>query len=347
MPSAGWGFLLIASQGPALAMRPAASQNTPMKKTLLSLSGSLLAALALSACGADAPVADNASTTVPSSDPATASRVPTTETAQIGMMAAHDMTTRPYATPRSFDYMPPGGMLVFSATADWRHDSGISGANAFWSRLSDDRGVGLFITEDPRIFDDADKLAKFGVIVMNSATGDVLSASQQQAIEAFVEGGGGLVAQHAMGDSSLAKTWPWWEAQLGTEFISHPFDPQFQEADVVTLAQGHPVMDGLGSGFSMSDEWYTFTGVPSGDVVLLAGLDESTYSPVNKVYGQEDLRMGPRPSDHPIVWARCPGEGRVVYSALGHKADSYDVAEHRRLLENALAWVQADGPGCP
>ena len=83
---------------------------------------------------------------------------------------------------------------------------------------------------------------------------------QQIAIQNFVEDGGGLIAQHAMGDSSLAKTWPWWETQLGTEFISHPADPQFQTADVVTLAPNHPVMEGIGASFSHTDEWYTFTG---------------------------------------------------------------------------------------
>ena len=252
--------------------------------------------------------------------------------------------TSAFAFPRSYEYMPDGAVLVFSATRDWRHDSGIAGAAAFWSRHADDTGTGLFITEDPRVFDQ--DLSKFSVIVLNSPTGDILSPSQQSAVEAFVQNGGGLVAQHAAGDSSLAGTWPWWEAQLGTEFISHPFDPQFQTADVVTLAE-HPVMEGLGERFNMSDEWYTFTQVPNGEVVLLAGLDESTYSPVNKVYGQEDLRMGPEPSDHPVVWARCPGEGRVVYSALGHKADAYDDPNHQRLLLNALEWVQADGPGCP
>ena len=252
--------------------------------------------------------------------------------------------TARFAFPRSYEYMPDNAVLVFSTTRDWRHDSGIAGASAFWSRHSDDTGRGLFITEDPRVFDE--DLSKFGVIVLNSPTGDILSPGQQAAIETFVEGGGGLIGQHAAGDSSLAKTWSWWEDQLGTEFVSHPADPQFQEADVVTLSD-HPVMDGLGERFNMSDEWYTFTQVPEGEVVLLAGLDESTYSPVNKVYGPEDLSMGPNPEDHPVVWARCPGEGRVVYSALGHKADAYDDANHRQLLLNALAWVQADGPGCP
>lgn len=249
--------------------------------------------------------------------------------------------------PRSVEYTPDGATLIFSATTDWRHDSGIAGASAFWAREADENGSGLYTTEDARVFT-PEFLKKFGVIVMNSATGDVLSKDQQDAIQGFVENGGGLIAQHAMGDSSLAGFWPWWETQLGTEFISHPADPQFQTADVVSLAPSHPVMAGLGAKFSHSDEWYTFTGPVSGDVVVLAGLDESTYSPVNKVYGVEDLRMGPEPSDHPIVWAKCPGKGKIVYSALGHKADAYDSEPHTTLLKNAMKWVRSEGDtGCP
>lgn len=256
-----------------------------------------------------------------------------------------------FVWPMSYEYMPDGAVLVFSATQGWRHDSGISASSAFWARVTDDAGRGFFMTEDARIFR-KDRLKKFSVIILNSPTGRVLDADQQKALQAFVEAGGGLIAQHAAGDSSLADHWLWWEQQLGTKFVSHPADPQFQDADVVTLAQGHPVMDELGDRFNQNDEWYTFTRVPEGEVVLLAGLDESTYSPVNKVYGVEDLRMGPEPADHPIVWARCPGQGRMVYSALGHKADSYDNPKHRRLLTNALAWVDADqgqagGEGCP
>ncbi|MEP4051111.1 MAG: ThuA domain-containing protein [Litorimonas sp.] len=275
-----------------------------------------------------------AAQTSPTADPA-----PVTDTATTSKAG--------FVWPRSYDYMPEGATLVFSATTNWRHDSGIAGAQAFWAREADTNGTGIYITEDSRVFSDKN-LEKFDVIVMNSATGDVLTKDQQAAIERFVENGGGMIAQHAMGDSSLAEFWPWWETQLGTEFVSHPADPQFQEADVVSLASSHPVMAGLGAKFSHIDEWYTFTGPVAGDVVVLAGLDESTYSPLNKVYGVEDLRMGPEPSDHPIIWAKCPGQGKIVYSALGHRTDAFDSEPHAKLLKNAMAWVRSESnQGCP
>jgi type 1 glutamine amidotransferase len=111
-------------------------------------------------------------------------------------------------------------------------------------------------------------------------------------------------------------------------------------------------MAGSKDEFSHTDEWYSFDGPVTGQVTVLAGLDESSYSPVNNVYGEvSDLRMGPEASDHPIIWAKCPGQGRMVYSALGHNIASFDNHAHQKLLRNAMAWVRkesdVDGEFCP
>lgn len=254
--------------------------------------------------------------------------------------------------PRSFGYLGENSILVFSGTQDWRHDSGISAASNFWASETDEKGIGLFTTEHPEIFD-PQYLSKFSVIVFNNMTGkDLLSDEQKVAIQTFAESGGGLILQHGSGDGSVGEGWPWYKDMVGTVFIGHPADPQFQTARVVTLVADHPVMSGLAEGFSHNEEWYSFDGPVSGKVTVLAGLDESTYSPRNDVYGDvSDLRMGPEPFDHPIIWAKCPGEGRMVYSALGHHVQSYETEAHLTLLKNAMAWVRKEsdptGETCP
>jgi type 1 glutamine amidotransferase len=47
--------------------------------------------------------------------------------------------------------------------------------------------------------------------------------------------------------------------------------------------------------------------------------------------------------DHPVIWSRCIGEGRSLYTALGHKAEAYDNAQYTVLLENAIAWAMTAG----
>jgi type 1 glutamine amidotransferase len=118
--------------------------------------------------------------------------------------------------------------------------------------------------------------------------------------------------------------------------------PQFQEARLQVLEPAHPVMSGIANNFMAFDEWYTFEAPPSNDFIVLVGLDESSYSPVNKVYGdRSDLRMGPTPADHPIIWARCYGvnNARSVFTSMGHRYETYEAKEASLILKNALNWV--------
>lgn len=246
-------------------------------------------------------------------------------------------------------YMPKPQILIFSGTAAWRHEDGIAGGDQFWISHAEAEGLGYLTTERPATFN-ADVLKDVSVVVLNSSTGPVLNAEQRQVLREFVKGGGGIVATHGSGDAS--HEWDWYQDTLiGPRFVSHPMAPQMQAADVVTLTAGHPVLNGVPARFSHVDEWYTFEGALNGDFTPIAGLDESTYSPVNTVYGdRSDLRMGPNPIDHPIIWSRCVGEGRIVYSALGHTSETYENPHHQTILKNALDWASAktdpDGAFC-
>ncbi|MBU6268663.1 MAG: ThuA domain-containing protein, partial [Sphingomonadales bacterium] len=67
--------------------------------------------------------------------------------------------------------------------------------------------------------------------------------------------------------------------------------------------------------------------------VLLA-VDEKTYNPEG-MFGK-NLRMG---NDHPVVWWHCQGKGRVLYSALGHRAEAFAEPQNVTLLTNAIGWA--------
>ena len=63
---------------------------------------------------------------------------------------------------------------------------------------------------------------------------------------------------------------------------------------------------------------------------------------LNTVYGERsDLRMGPKPADHPIIWARCLGENqaRSVFTAMGHRYETYETEEAQLILKNMLNWA--------
>lgn len=252
--------------------------------------------------------------------------------------------------PPISEHMKSPSILVFSKTREWRHEDGIAGANLHMIKLARKLGYGTFSTENGAVFND-ENLARFKLVVMNNFTGDGLSPTQEKALQDWVEAGGGLLALHGSGDASHSD-WPWYaDNVIGPTFIGHPAAPQFQDARIENLAPEHPVMAGIPAEWTANDEWYSFDSLPMADFTLLAGLDESTYSPVNTKYGDvSDLRMGEGAQNHPIIWSRCLGEGRTVFSAIGHRETAYDSVIYQKLLENAANWVakttDAEGAGC-
>lgn len=257
-------------------------------------------------------------------------------------------TVQATATPKTAPYLPPHlgepAMLIFSKTKGWRHDGGIAGGNLYAYRLATANGLKTLTTEDADHFN-PETLAKFDVIFLSSATGRFLDAVQTAAFRDWLEAGGGVIAVHGAGDGSGADDGMWWyqEAMIGPLFIGHPAAPQFQDAALNVLAPQHPVMAGLPARFTLNDEWYSFDGVPGPEFTILAGLDETTYSPVNNKYGDvSDLRMGEGAQNHPIIWSRCIGMGRVVYAAMGHEPEAFDAPEYQKILENSLSWVRKE-----
>jgi type 1 glutamine amidotransferase len=108
----------------------------------------------------------------------------------------------------------------------------------------------------------------------------------------------------------------------------------------------HPVLRGLPDIWQHEEEWYSWEKSPRAEgFTILATIDEDSYSPVQKFMGEErDLHMG----DHPVVWTNCIGEGRSVYTAMGHKAEAFEQSQVLLLIENALTWlIEASAEGCP
>lgn len=225
--------------------------------------------------------------------------------------------------------------LIFSKTNSFRHNDGITGARQLFDELAERRGWAFFHSENSALFD-AEHLARFDVVVFSNASGNMMSDEQDQAFQKWLEAGGGWIGIHAAGDGSH-KEWTWYQDTLiGSPFTAHVMDPQTQEARVVVEDRDHPVTRGLPAEYQHSEEWYSWeqSARTHGMNVLLT-VDESSYSPWSKMMGAErDLRM----TDHPIVWWRCVGDGRALYTTMGHWADAYSTPNYAKLLENAVEW---------
>lgn len=257
--------------------------------------------------------------------------------ALLGASAAAQTARDPHLPAPTFDALAPAlpagmkdGVLIVSKTNGWRHLEHIPHSNVVIAALAKAAGRASFVTENAAVFNDA-LLARFRVVVLNSATGDILTPEQCAAFARWMTRGGGLVALHGATDGSNG--WAEYHARVvGADYAGHPGGKdQFQSARVVIDAPGHPVMKGVRLPWAPVDEWYSYKTSPrGGGMTVLARIDEASYRP------GDGRVMG---ADHPVVWTSAWGRGRVVSATLGHTAEAYDDANYRRLIGNAIAWV--------
>lgn len=214
-------------------------------------------------------------------------------------------------------------VLVYTRTTGYRHDSIPAGAAAL-VELAAAAGFRPEATEDPDAFT-PDRLARCAAVVLLSTTGTVLTDAGRAAFEAYVRGGGGVLAVHAAANAE--PDWPFYGELLGTRFAGHP---EIQPGTVCVDAPGHPATAALPARWEWTDEWYDFTSNPRPTGVhVLARADETSY---------EGGTLGP---DHPLVWSRetGPGGGRFLFTALGHSPEAYADPAFRSHLAGALTWV--------
>ncbi|MFE9740868.1 ThuA domain-containing protein [Streptomyces sp. NPDC006477] len=221
--------------------------------------------------------------------------------------------------------MPPtDDVLIYTRTAGYRHESIPDGAAAL-TELAQGLGRTVEVTEDPGVFTPG-RLGRCAVVVLLSTTGNVLTPEGRTAFEAYLRGGGALLAVHAAANAE--PDWPFYGELLGTRFDGHP---EVQPGLVLVDGHDHPATAPLPDRWAWTDEWYNFTSHPrdADGVRVLARADESTY------------RGGTHGDDHPLVWCRDVDRGRVLFTALGHAPEAYRDPVFRAHLSGALAWLTA------
>ncbi|MDA8366202.1 MAG: ThuA domain-containing protein [Actinomycetota bacterium] len=145
------------------------------------------------------------------------------------------------------------------------------------------------------------------------------SPAARQALAGFVGGGGSLLAVHAA--SICFDDWPEWGEVVGGAWnwdrSSHP---PLGPVAVTVRTGAHPIVAGVGD-FEVVDEAYGFLDLqPDVEGLMFAA------------HGG---------ADHPLLWARHYGLGRVVYSGLGHDERAYRHPAYRIILERAAGWLLA------
>ncbi|GAB2859062.1 ThuA domain-containing protein [Streptomyces deserti] len=209
-------------------------------------------------------------------------------------------------------------LLVYTRTTAYRHDSIPAGIAAL-------RTLGAFetdATEDPAALEKP--LDGYAAVVFLSTSGEVLTPAGRERLAAYVESGGGFVGVHAAACTEY--DWPYYGELLGARFAGHPL---YQPGKALIEDRDHPATRHLPAVWDFTDEWYDFRTNPRGTVRVLARADESSY---------DGGAMG---DDHPLVWCRAQGAGRVFYTALGHAPEAYEDPDFRAHLRGGISWAAA------
>jgi len=182
--------------------------------------------------------------------------------------------------------------------------------------------VELKVVRDGAFLDapEADQLA---VIVMNhcfeKAEG-VLTDGQKQKLLDLVRNGVGVVAIHASYYSFL--DWDAVHDLYGARFTQHGSSDI--NVDVRFVDRSHPITRDLPETFRVRTELYESTPLAEDCHVLAMAKEEG------------------KQQEHPSVWTRDYGKGRVVTILPAHWPEAYKLPEFQQLIANSVRWAAGE-----
>ncbi len=196
----------------------------------------------------------------------------------------------------------------------------------------------------------AARLATYQVVLFSNNDGihTHLDATSKANLEGYVKNGGGLIPIHAA--SAFIENWPWLTSVLVESFFG-PHGDNMPTANMSHDPEGikdgtetKGIFKGLTAPLAFLDEYYSFRASPRGkqNVTILLTIAENSYSQPVK---------GPMGNDHPVVWAKTEGKGRVVHFSVGHSWSTNNVftakgSYLKNFLYNNLRYASGDFTGC-
>ncbi|KAI0346591.1 class I glutamine amidotransferase-like protein [Trametopsis cervina] len=228
--------------------------------------------------------------------------------------------------------------LIYSATADFRHDSIPTAIEALKAQ-GPTYNIHFNNTEDASVFTD-DGLAQYDVLVFLMNTGEVLDADGQAAFQRYVDKGGNFVGIHAASDCLRNSTF--FDKELGAHFDYHP---EITNATVDVVGPSHPSTSMLPKEWRVFDEMYNFKSDPRsvGATVVLSANESSYNDP-----GPRRFNQG---TPHPTAWFQEHGAGveaggiagRSFYTSLGHTNETWKDDLFLGHVMGGISWAIQSG----
>ena len=218
----------------------------------------------------------------------------------------------------------PARAIVVTATEGYRHES-IETAEEVMAAIGERSG--LFVPRFVRTAAEMpaalapEELASAKLVMFVNTTGELEWPERQRLLD-WVAGGGAFVGVHSAADTWHG--WPEYLEMLGGEFASHPPET---EVELFVDDRHHPSTSHLTEPRTIFEEIYLFDRFSRERVSMLLSLRAAPGS------GE--------PGFFPLAWHRPYGQGKVFYTALGHRIDIWQAGWFQQHLEGAIESVLA------
>ena len=218
-------------------------------------------------------------------------------------------------------------VLVYSRVSNFVHES-IPVVNLMLKLLGEETGAFTAVFNNEEQEFTPEYLQQFDMVFFNNTTfveRAFTNEAQRNALLDYVRNGGGWGGLHATTNAG-GEEWMEYTRMVGGQFDSHPWNSQ-GTWPVVVEDPGHPIVQGFSrTEFTLSDEIYMFKHYDRSQLRVLVSLA-----------ADETSLLGRPDNDHPIVWVKKYGEGRVFYSSLGHNDPMLFISE---ILQHYLNGIQ-------
>ena len=224
-------------------------------------------------------------------------------------------------------------LLYYSDTAEEAHVQFAVQAIEFFHRLT--YGEGFILDKTTSLADfPYERLKEYSIVIVINIT--PAPGAERQAMERYMENGGGWLGFHAAGYNDQNTHWPWLNKFLGCgTFYCDNWPPQCVLLDIDN--NDTPVTRNIPPSFvAPESEWYQWNPSPrlNPDVEILASI-----SPKNYPLGIKDVVNR---GDFPVVWRNK--NYRMIYMNYGHGDREFSDATQNLLTLNAFRHIVSLDP---
>jgi hypothetical protein len=193
-------------------------------------------------------------------------------------------------------------------------------------------GFGVAVSDTLDAFRDEEMLRGLDLIVPIWTMGEILPEQLKPVVTAVREAGVGMAGCHGGMCDAFRKSTEW-QFMTGGQWVAHPGNDVVRYKVSIKKESGS-ILDGI-SDFEITSEQYYMHVDPAANVLATTRFPSPGFDGPHLANG--DVEM-------PQVWTKYYGKGRVFYSALGHQAKVFDVAEAKEIMRRGFLWA-ASGKG--